>query len=190
MIQTWGNDVPHDLGGNTRDLQALRQPHPAEHGLHPDDTETATRRHGRRCRYTGLCILAGTYAVTFIAALAAEHAGFDNPAAHLFAVLTLVTSAMIGAVLLAVGLHERNQRGPRAMSRLAITRIEANAERLDRIETAVSEGLPEALHQANWSGWAAAERSHEGTRTGTDGPPRQRPHMGLVRDPEPHGKDQ
>src|SRR5690349_16248409 len=103
-------DMPDHLGADTRDLRALGQPHPAETGLQPDETDTNTRRIGRRCRRIGLTTLAATYAGTFITAIAADnYQMFHQPEAQLFAVLGLVTAIVIGAVFLAVGLHERNQ---------------------------------------------------------------------------------
>lgn len=179
-----------DLGGDTRDLRALRQPHPAERGLAPEDLEDATRRFGRRCRRWGLGTLGAAGTAALIIAIVADLRLFRTPAGMLFAVVGLFAIISGATIITAFGFAERLHRPMRTLLRKSISGDQRRGQRLDRIETAIkdiADQMPEALHLADWRGYAKALREDpNSSATGTDGVGHRRGHLDLVqRDMKP-----
>jgi hypothetical protein len=139
--------VNDHTGGTTRDILALGEPHPAEHGHAPDEREDTTRRFGRRCFITGLSVITAAVFGAFALVIATEGPTLINPVAEMFGILTLITLIAAGVSLIVVGGVERLQRAQRASSRRTLGEARRANERLDVFVGTVSAlpGRVEAL---------------------------------------------
>lgn len=115
------------IGETTRDLQALRETHPAESGLAKADTETRIRRWGTRCLIAGLVIPPVMYGASLVASILAEINVFKSEAAQLFSVLGFIGLMQFATGLLILAGLERLTRPLRALARRSVTRAEDNA---------------------------------------------------------------
>jgi hypothetical protein len=104
------------------DTQNLRRPA----DLNTDPDENRTKRYGRRMLGAGISISVGTVVAAQTAAIISEQRMFDNRAAELFAILTLVALMSLGFAMITVGGLERIQRPSRR-------RLRHHAALLDRL---------------------------------------------------------
>lgn len=116
---------------STHDLTTLHQPHPAEHGLPPADTEEAIERFSRRALIAGCTLPVFTFGAALTAAILSDISLFTSPAGQLFAVLSVVALISLATGLLVIAGLERIARQQRTLVRRAVTRVQVNADIAD-----------------------------------------------------------